>query len=62
MINLMVLKRGSSSPFPSIVDEKGNISVVRDLPLDDWIREKLKVTEAELLEERKIAFEVTNTT
>lgn len=42
--------------FPCKVDHEGNVHVVENLEVNDWLREKLKITEKDLFEERKTAW------
>jgi len=41
--------------YPVTIDAHGKVSIVSGLPISDWGRSKLEVTEKELLEEKEIA-------
>jgi len=44
--------------FPCICKGKGEYEVVKGLPVDDFSKQKMKVTEKELIEERDLAFQI----
>lgn len=46
------VEEGLMFSFPVTTDGKGNYEIVEDLKLDDFAKEKIKITEAELKEER----------
>jgi malate dehydrogenase len=50
------IARGIVFSYPVMVDRKGAVEVVKGLEIDEWLREKLEVTEADLIEERNTAF------
>lgn len=41
--------------FPCRTDEKGNIEIVKNVSWNDFLREKIKASETELIEEREMA-------
>jgi len=45
--------------FPVICRGGGNWEIVKGLPVDEFSKQKMKATEAELIEERDIAFSIT---
>jgi malate dehydrogenase len=52
------IKPGIVFSFPVTIDVAGVIKVVESLPVDDWLKEKLAATEAELVGERDTAYQV----
>lgn len=44
--------------FPCLCKGKGEYEVVKGLPVDDFSKSKMKVTEKELIEERELAFQI----
>jgi hypothetical protein len=40
------------------VSKEGNVEIVSGLEIDEWTQGLLNATEADLIEERKVAFEV----
>ncbi|KAL9649829.1 hypothetical protein ABK040_009642 [Willaertia magna] len=49
------IKEGLIFSFP-VICKDGKISIVQDLPISSWIKEKLEITEKELLEEKSMVF------
>jgi malate/lactate dehydrogenase len=54
------IKPGVIFSFPVHIDPSGQVEVVKGLPVDAWLQEKLNATEAELVGERDTAFKVLN--
>lgn len=52
--------KGLMYSFPVQCNGKGDYEIVKGLPVDDFSREKMKSTEAELLEERELALKLVN--
>lgn len=46
--------------FPCRTNEEGGIEIVKDLPWNDFIKKKINLTEAELLEERELVKDMLN--
>jgi malate/lactate dehydrogenase len=40
--------------FPIVSDGEGGYSIVQDLPMSDWAREKFNLTLAELRQEKEV--------
>lgn len=53
------IDKGLIYSFPCVCRGGGKFEIVKGLPIDDFSREKLKVTEKELIEERELAFQIT---
>ena len=49
------IKPGVMFSFPCTVDEKGKVHVVEGLKINEWLREKLRITEDDLIREKEIA-------
>lgn len=43
--------------FP-VTCSKGEYAVAKGLPIDDFSREKMKITEQELIDERQLAYQI----
>jgi len=52
------VKQGVIYSFPCTVDAYGQIHVVEGLPINEFVAQKMKVTEEELISEKKTAWEV----
>ena len=52
------IKKGIVYSFPCTVDETGNYHVIENLPVSDFIMGKMKESEAELINEKKTAYEI----
>jgi len=50
------IPRGLVYSFPVRVNEKLSYEIVKDLPIDDFQREKMDISMKELIEERDLAF------
>lgn len=48
------IKEGLVFSFPCRSDGKGNVEIVNNVPWDNFLKEKIKTTEKELLEEREL--------
>lgn len=53
------IDKGLIYSFPCVCRGGGSFDIVKNLPIDDLSREKMKVTERELIEERELAFQIT---
>jgi malate dehydrogenase len=56
------IKPGIMFSFPCTVDADGKVHVVKDLEVSDWLREKLAITEKDLLNEKEIALKTVGET
>lgn len=54
------IKPGIVFSFPCTVDKDGKVHIVENYKINDWLREKLNFTEADLFNEKKIAMEILN--
>ena len=54
------IKPGVMFSFPCTVDTNGKIHVVKGLKINDWLREKLEITENDLIKEKTIALKTLN--
>ena len=51
------IQSGINFSFPCTVDKNGVVHIVKGLKINDWLRERLKITENELLNEKEIAIQ-----
>lgn len=49
------IQKGLIFSFPCRLDDQGNCQIVSNLPLNDFLKQKIAITEKELLEERELA-------
>lgn len=52
------IEKGLIYSFPCVCRGSGQYEIVKNLPIDDFSRDKMKVTEKELIEERELAFQI----
>lgn len=50
------VKEGIVCSMPCTVDSNGTVTVVKDLPMTNWLKTKLSATEADIVREREEAF------
>jgi malate/lactate dehydrogenase len=48
------IKEGIVFSFPCRTDEKGKVEIVKDVPLDAFLKERIALSEKELLEEKEL--------
>ncbi|KAH0787612.1 L-lactate dehydrogenase [Histomonas meleagridis] len=51
------LEPGIVYSLPCTIDKNGKVHIVRDLSIQDWLQEKLKDTEKDLIKERDVALD-----